>query len=172
MEVESKDSQKKKEQKPWFDRDDQVGIALSKHETWMTDIKDKFEAMRKMMLEAQRQVTEQIAEFLVNFSSDEKKVKSTINRGVMEASILLLANEKNKLATMMRDKGDVGAARQLLLDNATYLGFYANMLDSKELEVQKSLNTLQSLNLDEANWVRTRKQMRRQQFKAEEQQSY
>lgn len=108
----------------------------------------------------------------VNFSADEDKVKSTINRGVMEASILLLANEKNKLATMLRDKGDVGAARQLLLDNATYLGFYANMLNSKELETQRSLNASQSLNLDAANWARTRKQMRRQQFKAEEQQSY
>lgn len=108
----------------------------------------------------------------VTFSADENRVKKSINPDVMTASILLLANEKNKLATMLRDKGDIGAARQILLDNADYLGVYANMLNSKELLLQQRLNTTQSLNLDPANWNRTRKQMRREQYKADVQQSY
>lgn len=108
----------------------------------------------------------------VNFSTDAKAVIGSINDEVLEASILLLANEKNKLATALRDNGDMKGAQQLLIDNAEFLYYYANTLKSAELQSQGVLNTRQSLNLDPALWNLTRKRMRREQYKAETRQGY
>lgn len=107
----------------------------------------------------------------VTFSVDAKQIEASVNCEVLEASILLLANEKNKLATVLRDNGEIEAAQKLLIDNADYLGYYAKKLNSKELESQRFLNSVQSRNLDAENWKRTRKGMRYQQFKAETRQS-
>ncbi len=103
----------------------------------------------------------------VNFSTDAKKVNESVNRKVLEAGNLLLANEKNKLATLLRDNGDVKDVRRVLLDNIEFLQYYANSLKSDELQSQGALNATQSLNLDPRMWALTRKQMRYEQFKAE-----
>jgi Ca-activated chloride channel homolog len=106
----------------------------------------------------------------VNFSSSDAVVSSNVNADVLEAGVLLFANERNKLATVLRDKGDIDAARQLLLSNADYLRKYAVELNSHELGVACELNGVQSKNLDAADWKRGRKLMRFGQYRTDTQQ--
>lgn len=108
----------------------------------------------------------------VNFSSSDEVVASSVNAKVLEAGVLLFANERNKAATILRDKGDVKAARQLLIQNADYLKKYAADLGSVQLDAACNLNSLQSRNLDSVRWSRSRKAMRLEQFRADTQQSY
>ncbi len=103
----------------------------------------------------------------VNFSTDAKTVSESVNRKVLAAGILLLANEQNKLATVLRDNGDVKGARRVLLDNVDYLNYYADSLNSDELQSQGVLNATQSLSLDPRMWALTRKQMRFEQYKTD-----
>jgi len=106
----------------------------------------------------------------VNFSNNAKTVSESINRKVLEAGVLLLANEKNKLATVLRDNGDVTGARRVLLDNAEFLNYYDYSLKSKELQSQGALNATQSLSLGALMWARTRKVMRFEQYRTDSQQ--
>lgn len=108
----------------------------------------------------------------VNFSSSDEIVASSVNTEVLEAGVLLFANERNKAATILRDKGDINAARQLLIQNADYLKKYAADLGSVQLDAACNLNTLQSKNLDDVQWTRSRKAMRLEQYVIETQQSY
>jgi Ca-activated chloride channel homolog len=108
----------------------------------------------------------------VSFSSSEEVVSSSVNAQVLEAGVLLFANERNKAATILRDQGDINAARQLLLQNADYLKKYAVGLGSIELDAACNLNSVQSMNLDAEKWSRSRKMMRSEQFRYETQQSY
>lgn len=108
----------------------------------------------------------------VNFSSSDKVIAASVNTKVLEAGVLLFANERNKAATILRDKGDVKAARQLLIRNADYLKKYAADLGSAQLDAACNLNTVQSLNLDAANWGRSRKAMVLEQYRADTQQTY
>ena len=108
----------------------------------------------------------------VNFSSSDKVIASSVNTKVLEAGVLLFANERNKAATILRDKGDIKAARQLLIQNAEYLKKYATNLGSVELDAACNLNTIQSKNLDGVLWGRSRKAMVLEQYRADTQQSY
>jgi Ca-activated chloride channel family protein len=108
----------------------------------------------------------------VNFSSSDEVVASSVNAKVLEAGVLLFANERNKAATILRDKGDVKAARQLLILNADYLKKYAADLGSVQLDAACNLNCLQSKNLDSVRWRRSRKAMVVEQYRADTQQSY
>jgi Ca-activated chloride channel family protein len=108
----------------------------------------------------------------VNFSSSDKVIASSVNTKVLEAGVLLFANERNKAATILRDKGDIKAARQLLIRNAEYLKKYATNLGSVELDAACNLNTIQSKNLDGVLWGRSRKAMVLEQYRADTQQSY
>jgi Ca-activated chloride channel homolog len=108
----------------------------------------------------------------VNFSSSDKVIASSVNNEVLEAGVLLFANERNKAATILRDKGDIKAARRMLLQNADYLKRYASDLGSLQLDAACNLNTIQSKNLDSALWARSRKAMRVEQYRADTQQAY
>lgn len=108
----------------------------------------------------------------VNFSSSDQVIAASVNADVLEAGVLLFANERNKAATILRDKGDINAARQLLLDNSAYLKKYAVDLGSVQLDAACNLNSLQSKNLDPARWARSRKAMRLGQYATDTQQVY
>lgn len=108
----------------------------------------------------------------VNFSDSLAAVENKINVGVMEACVLQVANLNNKLATTLRDKGDVDGAKKLLLMNSDYLKEYAEKYGSKILGMRCADNQHQAQNLEGADWSKYRKQMRRLQFADEVQQSY
>jgi Ca-activated chloride channel homolog len=108
----------------------------------------------------------------VNFSSSDKVIASSVNTDVLEAGVLLFANERNKAATILRDKGDIKAARRMLLQNADYLKKYAIDLGSVQLDAACNLNAAQSMNLDDVRWGRFRKGMVLEQYRADTQQVY
>lgn len=84
----------------------------------------------------------------VNFSKDVKQIATRANRKVLEASILLLANERSKMATALFDKGDKAAALKCLNENALYLDKYASELNSRELSAYQAFTVRQALDLN------------------------
>ena len=71
-----------------------------------------------------------------------------MNRKVLETSILLLANERSKMATALFDKGDKAAALRCLNENAQYLDKYANELNARELSAYQGFTVRQALDLN------------------------
>ncbi len=112
------------------------------------------------------------SEVSVNFTDDVADAEKSINRDVMEQAVLQVANRTNVLATQLRDKGDIEGARQLLIQNSAFLGDNASLLESEILQFRCSSNMDQAKNLDDKNWFFNRKQMRRLQFKDQNQQKY
>ncbi|EDN67318.1 conserved hypothetical protein [Beggiatoa sp. PS] len=90
----------------------------------------------------------------------------------MTAAIEQLAIEKNELAVTLRDEGKITEARQVLLDNATFLAEEAAKYGSNNLETLKNINTEDAQKLEDDNWTKQRKSMRRQQYKSKTQQAY
>lgn len=108
----------------------------------------------------------------VNFTDSIAKVEENANGVVLEACVLQIANGKNQLATMLRDKGDIAGAKRILLENGRYLAENAKILDSKVLQLRYLDNVGQAKGLEGAEWLKTRKLMRRIQFADSVQQSY
>ena len=108
----------------------------------------------------------------VNFSDSLAEVEEKLNVQVMEACVLQIANGQNQLATVLRDKGDIEGAKRILLGNGKYLADNAKLLDSKVLLHRCQDNLHQAKNLEGADWLKTRKLMRRLQFADSVQQSY
>ncbi|MFP6766113.1 MAG: hypothetical protein VB858_20945, partial [Planctomycetaceae bacterium] len=107
----------------------------------------------------------------VNFSDNATEIAEKTNRDVLEVSILLLANERNKMATAMFDTGKIEEAKKCLEDNASFLSFYATQLDSEDLKESSSFNARQALELKAAPNT-YRKRARSNQFKVEQQRAY
>lgn len=108
----------------------------------------------------------------VNFTDLIAEVEEKVNVVVLEACVLQIANGRNQLATMLRDKGDVEGAKRVLIANGQYLAENAEILDSKVLQLRYVDNVGQAKGLEGADWLKTRKMMRRIQFADSVQQKY
>ena len=108
----------------------------------------------------------------VNFSDDDNAIASQLNPQVLEASVLLLANEQNKLATILGDKGDLAGAQRCLDANTRFLKKYAAELNSDELRLYYTQNARHAELLKNGQYNVGRKQMRSDQFKADTQRGY
>jgi Ca-activated chloride channel family protein len=106
------------------------------------------------------------------FTDSRQLVEEKTNATVMMAAIEQLAVEKNELAVALRDEGKITEARQVLLDNATFLAEEAAKYSSNNLEKLKNINTEDAQKLEDDNWTKQRKSMRRQQYKSKTQQAY
>ena len=106
------------------------------------------------------------------FTDSQQLVAEKTNATVMTAAIEQLAVEKNELAVTLRDEGKITEARQVLLDNATFLAEEAAKYGSNNLETLKNINTEDAQKLEDDNWTKQRKSMRRQQYKSKTQQAY
>ncbi len=106
------------------------------------------------------------------FTDSTQLVEKETNALVMTAVVEQLAVEKNQLAVKLRDEGKIKEARQVLLDNASKLEEDAAKYDSKELEKLRDINRNDAENLDERQWNKQRKSMRREQHKSQSQQQY
>ena len=100
----------------------------------------------------------------VNFSNSKELIQRRTNHDVMADVIELIATERNELALKLRDKGKVKQARELLLDNEAYLRDNAFRYDSHKLKKYAEQQREDRDNMDEANWTRGRKIMRKYQF--------
>jgi len=108
----------------------------------------------------------------VNFTESTAKVEEAINPDVMVVTVLAIANDQNKLATTLRDKGDVEGAKRILCENADYLQKYGDQYRCDDLLKRGADNLIQSKNLDPTKWNKARKEMRRYQFQDDNQQKY
>ena len=94
----------------------------------------------------------------VRFTKDPRQQTYSRNNDVAEKTALLLANENNRRATILRDQGKVDEARRLLFSNYDFLSEKARELNSQLLTQQRTLNRLQAVNIG-LDWKRTRKLM-------------
>ena len=107
----------------------------------------------------------------VRFSSDQVLCDASHNTEVLEKSVLLISNAKNRRATRMRDEGRLREARLLLIDNSDFLGINATALNSALLKLWADENREQAKYLDGKDWNRTRKRMVQRQNAVDVQQS-
>ncbi len=108
----------------------------------------------------------------VKFSDSEEAAEKDVNKEVLAACVIQIANERNRRATELRDAGEVAEAKKLLLLNADYLDNNYKVLGLPELKLRCELNGLQAEKLESKDWVGNRKIMREQQNLDATQQSY
>ena len=107
----------------------------------------------------------------VNFDPSEDVVRRKTNAAVMTECVLQVANQRNQLATALRDKGDIAGARDLLRFNWAYLDKNASLYKSERLRQRGVDNAYQARHLEEKDWARNRKQMRETQHVDTQQQA-
>ena len=113
-----------------------------------------------------------LATVSVEGAASQPVVERNTDQRVQSAAVELLANEQNKLALNLRDQGKTDEARRVLEQNEAYLRQQNTTLKSKRLENLEKQNAVQSQNLDDKSWNRSRKEMRDMQYQSETQQSY
>jgi Ca-activated chloride channel family protein len=107
-----------------------------------------------------------------NFTDSLAVVEEKSNPEVCAAAVLQISNAQNKLATALRDQGDIEGARRVLLENSKFLGENATKYNADILKMRCADNLDQAKNLAGSDWARYRKAMREQQITDDVQQSY
>lgn len=133
------------------------------------DVAEVTAAFRNMIAESSQELS---AKTRVGYSQDEQRLAADRNDDIVARAVLLIANEANKRATNLRDAGQIQEARELLINNASFLKKNAVELGSTELDLSCENNLRQADLLDEKNWNFNRKRMVEQQFVEENQQTY
>ena len=105
----------------------------------------------------------------VTFTESETVVERDTNKGVMANVVSQIGNERNELATTLRDEGKVEDARALFQSNAAYLRRNAERLGDSRLRKDAQSNYEASENLDDEKWNRERKKQRELQYKTKTQ---
>ena len=100
----------------------------------------------------------------VNFSELLAVVERQANAHVCAQYVLQVSNEQSKLATILRDKGDIASARRVLLKNSAYLEANAKKYGVEILALRCVDNRRQADQLEGAQWNKVRKLMRQQQY--------
>lgn len=105
-------------------------------------------------------------------SRDLGEVERKTDAEVMVAAVEILANEKNRQAVALRDEGRLQEAQQVLQSNTGYLLENAKKYKSPKLKSSGEMNEADAEALDDANWNKQRKTMRKRQHELDYQQSY
>jgi Ca-activated chloride channel family protein len=98
----------------------------------------------------------------VRFSSSEAAVRASENQAVLVATIELQANENNRLAVTLKDRGETKKAAKVLDDNVRFLENKSAVLKSKRLKKLAADNQKdkESLSAPAPKWRAQRKSMR------------
>jgi Ca-activated chloride channel family protein len=118
------------------------------------------------------ETTDEISTTLsVKFTRSKEVVQKSTNEEAMTEVVLQRATAANKLATELRDRGDVQQAKQVLIENRDYLDLNATKLNSEKLRgywasQKDDLDAIE----DDAKYQLRRKEMRSIQFKNSNQQ--
>jgi len=83
-----------------------------------------------------------------------------------------LSAEQYQLAMDLRDQGETERARQILRDNAGYIGDQAETLGADQLYRLQKYNVEAAEGLDEATWDENRKRMKQRQYMLEQNNVY
>lgn len=102
------------------------------------------------------------SDIAVRFTESDREVVEKLNKETMSHAVLQVATEANQKAVHLRDKGDIAAARQVLITNAVYLKLQATVLESEDLDKYSGYNKRAAENL-EKDWQGERKKMREEQ---------
>lgn len=109
----------------------------------------------------------------VTVTESTTEAEASIDKDVMAAVATQRAVQQNEKAVSLRDKGRVDEARKVLQENAAYLDREAKRLGAGNLAKMKKQALDDASNLDKpGQWNRTRKSMRRDQYRSKTQQSY
>lgn len=108
----------------------------------------------------------------VSFTDSAMEADAALNPAVAIAHTEAIANERNRLALDLRDRGEVLQAQELLEDNFNYLNTAASLYNAPKLEKQATANKSDAKNLDQKNWNKQRKVMRKRQYELDVQQSF
>ena len=108
----------------------------------------------------------------VRFTKSEKAIEEKMNKDVAVAAVEQVANDNNRRAVELRDKGKIAEARKVLVDNAGFLKLNNETLKSKTLTRLEDVNNDDAKNLDAAKWAERRKMMRREQHRTDAQQAW
>jgi len=119
--------------------------------------------------ETQDKLSSQVS---VKFTESAEVAEAAIQKEILAACVIQIANERNREATRLRDAGRVDEARALLQSNATYLEESNVKLQLPAIQSRAALNYSQAQGIDKPNWSENRKRMVEQQFGESVQQSY
>lgn len=109
----------------------------------------------------------------VSFSASKKEIEESIDVEVYESSVEQVANEYSKKAVILRDKGDISGAREMLTKSADFLQSNAGKLSSTRLKKQGMEARKDAREIDDSiNWSKKRKVLKETQYKRSVQQSY
>lgn len=108
----------------------------------------------------------------IQYCSTAKEVDASINTVVMEDVVAMVANEQNKIATMLLDKGNLLECINTLDANGKWLKDNSIKLKSKKLETYYLFNTAQLDQIKKNDLNRGRKSMRAVQLQLDNQQRY
>ena len=93
------------------------------------------------------------------FTDREEDVATHVNRDVMIGCVAQIAVDNNAKATVLRDEGQIDAARRLLIQNCDFLSSNAASLNSELLRAYGYSNQSDAQNLSSDNWKFQRKKM-------------
>ncbi|MCB9640466.1 MAG: VWA domain-containing protein [Myxococcales bacterium] len=105
----------------------------------------------------------------LRYSLDDRTIQQHLRRHVLIEVYEAIGNETNRRAVSLRDKGQLEAARHLLLHNAATLKKMAEKLKSPRLLKFSTMNSMDSKNLRGHSWRYRRKLMRKRQYKIQNQ---
>ncbi|MGD0091590.1 MAG: VWA domain-containing protein, partial [Planctomycetota bacterium] len=106
----------------------------------------------------------------VTFTQQMAEVDKNENPKVMVSAVSMVANERNKEATWLRDQGKIAEAREILKQNESTLNTYGERFKDKGLVKQAELNDRDEKGLEGKDWDKRRKWMRNNQKVYEAQQ--
>lgn len=109
----------------------------------------------------------------VSFTRSEVEVEEATDKQVMTDAVSQVANEMSKQALELRDQGRVQEAQQQLKNSAIILQqsaerYQAPALESLSAEYEEDAAAV----ADEADWNRTRKELKKKQYSVDKQQTY
>ena len=112
----------------------------------------------------------------VAYSASPERVKRAVNKAVVTSATRQVVNETSKKALLLRDKGKLKEARELLQKSFGFARSQGQLLGGQE---EQELNALSAEISSEADmisekkdWNKNRKSLRAKQYKLEKQQSY
>jgi Ca-activated chloride channel family protein len=108
----------------------------------------------------------------VRFSDSPMEVDAAQTPGVMVAHAEAIANERNRLALDLRDRGELREAQVVLENNSDYLNTAAARYNAPKLRKQAADNVSDANNLEGERWNKQRKVMRKRQYELDVQQSF
>lgn len=112
----------------------------------------------------------------VAYSASVKEVKRAINKSVVTSATRQVVNETSKKALLLRDKGKLKEARELLKSSAGFAVKQGKLLGGdKEAELNvlsEEISNEADMIMDKKDWNKNRKSIKARQYKSEKQQSY